>query len=107
MSFQVGNSLSLCYKQLKYGDYTISPFQAFKLWEFRTDHEITLQNYSDLKMQTYRVLYPENHKYFGNIATISSSNYERVFTTQSLDPKVLWYYLDHNFYTDYSLLRFQ
>jgi len=103
MSFQVGNTLSLCYKQLKHGDYTISPFQAFKLWEFRTDHEIPLQNYSDLKMQTYRVLYPENHKYFGNIATISSSNYERVFTTQSLDPKVLWYYLDHNFYTDYFI----
>ncbi len=103
MSFQVGNNISLCYKQLKHGEYTISPFEAYKLWEFRTDYAFPFQNHSDLNIKIYRVLYPEDHKYFGNIATISSSNYHRVFTTQSLDPKVLWYYLDHNFYTDYFI----
>jgi hypothetical protein len=58
-----------------------------------------LDNYG---IKVYRAFYPENHKYFGNVANISSSLYERVFTTQSLDPKILWYYLDHNYYTEYK-----
>ncbi len=100
MSFQIGNSLNLCFKQLKAGDYTVKTFEANKLWEFRTN-ETEYYFYKNFGINTYRALYPENYKYFGNVITISSSMYERTFTTQSLDPKILWYYLDHNYYTDY------
>lgn len=101
MSFQIGNSLNLCFKQLKSGDYTVKTFEANKLWEFRTN-DSEYYFYKNFGINTYRALYPENHKYFGNVITLSSSMYERTFTTQSLDPKILWYYLDHNYYTDYK-----
>ena len=101
MPFQIGNSLSLTHKSLKDGDYTIRPFQVNKLWEFKTDSNV-YEHYKNFGINVYRAFYPENHKYFGNVATISSSMYERVFTTQSFDPKILWYYLDHNFYTEHK-----
>jgi hypothetical protein len=100
MEFNYGNIRSLSHKKLKLGDYTIRPFEANKLWQITTDHN-DYEYYKKVGINVYRALYPENHKYFGNVANISSSLYDRVFTTQSLDPKVLWYYLDHNFYTEY------
>lgn len=101
MSFQFANNLSIVWKKLKRGDYTVRPFEVYKLWEVTTD--TTDRNYfRNYGIQVYRALYPENHLYFGGIANISSSLYQRVFTTQSMDPKMLWYYLDHNFYTDHS-----
>lgn len=101
MPFQIGNSLSLTHKPLKDGDYTIRPFQVNKLWEFKTEAS-EYEHYKNFGINVYRAFYPENHKYFGNVANVSSSMYERIFTTQSLDPKILWYYLDHNFYTEYK-----
>lgn len=101
MSFQFGNSLSLIWKKLKKGDYTVRPFEVYKLWNFNTDSG-SRDYYGNHGINVYRSLYPENHKYYGNVATISSSLYDRVFTSQSLDPKILWYYLDHVYYTDES-----
>jgi len=100
MEFNYGNIRSLSHKKLKLGDYTIRPFEANKLWQITTDHN-DYEYYKKVGINTYRALYPENHKYFGNVANLSSSLYDRVFTTQSMDPKILWYYLDHNFYTEY------
>lgn len=101
MSFQAGNNLSFTHKKLKAGEFTIRPFEINKLWKISTNNaeEYHFEKYG---IKVYRAYYPENHKYFGNVANISSSLYERVFTTQSLDPKILWYYLDHNFYTEYK-----
>lgn len=101
MSFQSGNNLSFTHKKLKAGEFTIRPFEVNKLWKFSSlmSEEVYFENYG---IKVYRAYYPENHKYFGNVANISSSLYERVFTTQSLDPKILWYYLDHNYYTEYK-----
>ena len=101
MSFQFGNSLSVAWKKLKAGDYTVKTFEANKLWKIETVSS-SIYFHKNYDIQVYRALYPENHKYFGNVANISSSLYERVFTTQSIDPKMLWYYLDHNFYTEYK-----
>lgn len=99
MEFQFGNNLSLMYKHLKKGDYTIKPFEVYKKWEITSDSTST-NYYRNFDINVYRALYPENHLYFGNVANISSSLYQRVFTTQSVDPKMIWYYLDHNFYTN-------
>lgn len=101
MSFQFGNNLSVAWKKLKGGDYTVKTFEANKLWQFETVTS-SIYHHADYGIKLYRALYPENHKYFGNVANLSSSLYERVFTTQSIDPKILWYYLDHNFYTEYE-----
>ena len=101
MSFQFRNNISLAWKRLKAGEYTVKSFEANKLWEFTTDSSVYFF-YKNYGLNTYRALYAENHKYIGNVANLSSSLYERVFTTQSLDPKLLWYYLDHNYYTEYN-----
>jgi len=34
MSFQFGNNLSVAWKKLKGGDYTVRTFEANKLWRF-------------------------------------------------------------------------
>ena len=52
-------------------------------------------------INVYRFLYAENDKYFGNVMNISSSLYSNPHTYQTIDPRLLWYYLDHNFYKDY------
>jgi hypothetical protein len=52
------------------------------------------------QINVFKYLYPENEKYFGNILNISSSLYENVVFNQAIDPKLVWYYLDHNFYRD-------
>lgn len=101
MSLQTGNTINLIWKKLKKGDYTVRPFEANKLWEITTNTS-DRNFYVNYGIGVYRVLYPENDRYFGNVTNISSSLYQRVFTTQSLDPKMLWYYLDHNFYTNYN-----
>lgn len=105
MSFQFGNKVSLIYKKLKRGDYEVKPFQAFKKWRFASDDNSTstgVSTYFDsLGLKVYRSLYPQNNKYYGAVANISSSLYDRVFTTQSLDPMMLWYYLDHMFYSNF------
>lgn len=54
-------------------------------------------------INAYRFLYPENDKYFGNVMNISSSLYSNPYTYQTIDPRLLWYYLDHNFYKDYYI----
>jgi hypothetical protein len=104
MSFQFGNKVSLIYKKLKKGDYEVKPFKAFKKWQFASDNSETRAGvstyYENYGIKILRAFYPENDKYFGNIANISGSNYHRIFTTQSFDPKMIWYYLDHTFYTN-------
>lgn len=110
MSFQFGDNLSTTHKKLKRGDYEVKPYQAYKKWNLASDDSSTQAGvstyYQNSGIQIYRSFYPENHKYFGNVANISSSNYERVFTTQSFDPKLIWYYLDHQFYTNNEENRF-
>lgn len=102
MSFQTGNTISLIWKKLKKGDYTVRPFEVYKKWKISSDSNEPNTYFGLFDIKVYRAYYPENHKYFGGVANLSSSLYERVFTTQSVDPKLLWYYLDHNFYTEYS-----
>lgn len=101
MSFQSGNTINLIWKKLKKGEYTVRPFEVYKLWELSTSNDPKIY-YGSFGINVYRAYYPENHKYFGGVANLSSSLYDRVFATQSVDPKLLWYYLDHNFYTEYS-----
>ena len=98
MSFQFGNSISLAWKKLKSGEYTVREFQVNKLWEL-SSYSLSPIDYIKTELGLYRTFFPENYKYFGQVANVSSSLYERVFTTQSLDPKVLWYYMDHNYYS--------
>lgn len=57
-------------------------------------------------LNAYRFLYPENDKYFGNVMNISSSLYSNPYTYQKIDPRMIWYYLDHNFYKDYYIDKF-
>lgn len=57
-------------------------------------------------INAYRFLYPENDKYFGNVMNISSSLYSNPHTYQNIDPRLIWYYLDHNFYKDYYTDKF-
>jgi len=105
MSFQFGNTISVAWKKLKAGDYTVRSFEANKLWKINTDTNDQYY-YDKIGTKVYRALYAENHKYFGKVANLSSSLYERVFTSQSLDPKLLWYHLDHSFYTEYQTGKF-
>jgi hypothetical protein len=102
MAFQVNNDLSIVYKPLKSGEYTITPFEINKKWKISA-YASDSNFYSSLNADIFRVFYPENHKYFGNVVNISSSLYERTFTTQSLDPKILWYWLDNKFYDEYNV----
>jgi hypothetical protein len=106
MSFQKGNIVSLIYKRLKRGDFEVRPFQANKLWKFASDDTETFAGrstfYKNLGIDVYRVLYPENNLYYGAVANLSSSLYRRVFTTQSLDPKLLWYSIDHKYYNKFK-----
>ena len=81
---------------------------AIKAWiqELGTTEIVVVagSNISNLdaeKINVFRYFYPENDKYFGNILNISSSLYQNTYTLQPLDPKLLWYYLDHNYYRDY------
>lgn len=97
MSFQFGNNISLAWKKIKSGEHTVREFQAHKLWQLSSDSNDVF-DYRKTKLGLYRTFFPENYKYFGQVANISSSLYERVFTTQSLDPKILWYYMDHRYY---------
>lgn len=101
MSFQNGNTVSLIWKRLKKGDYTVKPFPVYKLWEINSQSG-SANYYGNYNIGVYRVLYPQNNLYFGGVANISSSLYQRAMPSQSQDPKVLWYYLDHNFYTEYN-----
>lgn len=106
MSFQKGNIVSLINKRLKRGDFEVKPFQANKLWKFASDDTETYTGkstfYKNLGIDVYRVLYPENNLYYGAVVNISSSLYQRVFTTQSLDPKLLWYSMDHKYYNQFK-----
>lgn len=101
MEYNPNNGTSLIWKKLRKGDYTVRPFEIYKKWEIST---ITTDRsyYEGYGIKVYRALYPENDKYFGGVANLSSSLYQRVFTTQSVDPKLLWYYLDHNYYTEHK-----
>lgn len=106
MDFQRNNTVSLVYKNLKKGDYEVKPFKTYKNWKFGSDSSETFAGLSTyfetVGIKVYRAYYPENDKYFGGVANISSSIYERVFPTQSLDPKLIWYYLDHNYYDNFQ-----
>jgi hypothetical protein len=106
MSFQKGNILSLINKRLKRGDFEVRPFQANKLWKFASDDTETFAGrstfYENFGIKIYRVFYPENELYYGAVANISSSLYSRVFTTQSVDPKMLWYSMDHKYYNQFK-----
>jgi len=98
MSFQFGNKISLAWKKLKAGEHTVREFQANKLWELTSNYN-SPNDYRLTKLGLYRTFFPENYKYFGQVANFSSSLYERMFTTQSLDPKALWYYMDNRYYS--------
>lgn len=106
MDFQRNNAVSFVYKNLKKGDYEVKPFQTFKKWNFASDNSDTFLGtstyFETVGINIYRALYPENNKYFGGVANLSSSVYQRSFPTQSLDPKILWYYLDHNYYDNFD-----
>lgn len=103
--FQVnGTGTHYVMKTLKKGDYTVREFTTKKTWEFTTDTG-SINYYNNFGMQPLRILYPENHRYFGNIVNLGSSLYTRPFQSQSLDPKLLWYYLDHNHYKDYDNVK--
>jgi hypothetical protein len=73
--------------------------------------EITIQptsrftNVDGKEIGVFRFYYPENYKYFGNILNVSSSLYSNEFEHQTIDPKLIWYYMDHNFYKDYDKNR--
>ena len=99
-----GSGAHYVMKNLKKGDYTVREFTTKKTWEFTTDSG-SVNYYQKLGLQPLRVLYPENHRYFGNIVNLSSSLYTRPFNSQSLDPKLIWYYLDHNHYKDYDNIK--
>jgi hypothetical protein len=60
----------------------------------------------NITINAFRFYYPENDKYFGNILNVSSSLYTNDYPHQPIDPKILWYYLDHNFYKDHSAEKF-
>ena len=106
MDFQRNNTVSLIYKNLKKGDYEVKPFKTYKTWKFASDNSDTFTGestyFESVGLKVYRAYYPENDKYFGAVANISSSLYQRVFTTQSVDPKLIWYYLDHNYYDNFE-----
>ena len=104
MAFQFGNNISFAWKQLKAGDYTVRHFQANKTWKFNT-LSTDVDYYENHGINVYRALYPENSKYFGNVLNLSSDMYRNSYTSQSIDPKQLWYSLDHNYYTVYSDYR--
>ena len=99
-----GTGIHYVMKNLKKGDYTVREFTTKKTWEFTTDTG-SINYYQTLGLQPLRILYPENHRYFGNIVNLSSSLYTKPFNSQSLDPKLLWYYLDHNHYKDYDNIK--
>jgi len=106
MDFQRNNTVSLIFKNLKKGDYEVKPFKTHKKWNFASDESETFAGvstyYGNSGIKIYRALYPENNKYFGGIANISSSLYERTFVTQSVDPKLIWYHLEHNYYSNFE-----
>lgn len=106
MEFQVKNSISLVYKNLKRGHYEVKPFKTYKTWKFASDHSENFIGYSTFYetsgIKIYRALYPQSDQYFGNVINISSSVYEKTFTTQSIDPKLIWYKLDHTYYDNFS-----
>lgn len=60
MSFQSGNTLSLIWKKLKKGDYTVRPFEVYKLWEISSDSAEPKNYYGLFDIMIYRALYPEN-----------------------------------------------
>ena len=62
-------------------------------------------NIDGKEIGVFRFYYPENDKYFGNILNVSSSLYSNDFEYQTIDPKLIWYYVDHNFYKDYNESR--
>ena len=62
-----------------------------------------ISNTNGNSINVFRFFYPENDKYFGNIINLYSSLYSNDYTYQPLDPKLFWYYLDHNFYKDYYI----
>lgn len=101
MSFQAGNEISLIWKKLKKGEYTVRPFSVYKNWELTTDSG-SLYYFGNYNISVMRALYPQNNLYFGAVANISSSLYTRVLPSQTIDPKLLWYYLDHNFFTNHD-----
>lgn len=62
-------------------------------------------NVDGKEIGVFRFYFPENYKYFGNILNVSSSLYSNNFEEQTIDPKLIWYYVDHNFYKDYNESR--
>lgn len=105
MDFQIGNKINQVWKILHKGEYTVRPFEVYKKWELNTlaTHQNYFKNYG---IEIYRALYPENHTYIGNVVTISSSLYHRSFTTQSYDPKMLWYHADYNLFADHENTKY-
>ena len=73
MSFQKANNLSFTHKQLKAGDFTIRPFEVNKVWKF-SSYMPEIEYLDNYGIKVYRAFYPENHKYFGNVANLSSSS---------------------------------
>lgn len=91
--------------ELVWGNINTSWIDMVKRWILNLGTQnVTIQKLNsvdDIHINAYRFFYPENHKYFGNVINISSSLYSNDYPHQPIDPKILWYYLDHNFYKDY------
>lgn len=106
MIFQRNNSVSLIYKNLKRGEYEVKPFKTHKKWNISSDHTENFAGistfYENSGIRIYRALYPENDRYFGNVANISSSLYVNPFTLQGIDAKLIWYHLDHTYYDNFE-----
>lgn len=84
--------LNIWIQQLGTTEITIKPASRFN-------------NIDGKEIEVFRFYYPENYKYFGNILNVSSSLYSNDFEHQTIDPKLIWYYVDHNFYKDYNNSR--
>ena len=93
---------------VNWGLFSSKFMDAFQMWVTNlgttTINVLRTSDYSNIEpsiINVFRFYYPENEKYFGNVINISSSLYENTYTLQPLDPKLIWYYLDHNYYRDY------
>lgn len=81
------------FKKLKHGDYTITPFQAFKTYRFtNTDYS------SSYGVSVMKAIYPLADGYPKKRLMPSSSRYTRLEPSQSVDPKIMWHSINHLYY---------
>jgi hypothetical protein len=99
MSFQIGNTISLLWKKLQRGDYTVKPFPVYKKWKVTTDSGSS-EYFDSNGVGVFQIRYPNNHLYHGGVASVGSDDYIPS-TFNSVDSHLLWYDIDHRFCDDY------